>query len=276
MSRVFRGFSAFAKLALLFLLIGVQVATHEMGHLVAHRCSGHGVLAASFGIGPVLLVWRGPETDYELRLLPVIASVTPSSAFNIDTLDAGDVEFARLERPARYSAVTDESRRPENSSRLVQVLCMLAGPVIHVPWFLGAWWLYRRCPGSPSAGFLVQCSGRFRAMLAQRRADSETAAAALFGPFVLIYRFAFAGSSVRAGLLFGLSAASALLFVINLLPMGGTDGNTAMQIALFGEEDRRSFWGTVYYFGSHAFWSAAFLILLLYVLLSHRPPHTAD
>jgi regulator of sigma E protease len=52
-------------------VIGVLILIHELGHFVVARLAGVGVERFSIGFGPVLLRWRGPETEYCLSAIPM-------------------------------------------------------------------------------------------------------------------------------------------------------------------------------------------------------------
>jgi regulator of sigma E protease len=53
------------------LVFGLIIFVHELGHFLAARASGIRVLEFAMGFGPKLFGWRGKETDYALRLLPL-------------------------------------------------------------------------------------------------------------------------------------------------------------------------------------------------------------
>jgi regulator of sigma E protease len=52
-------------------VIGVLILIHELGHFLVARWVGVGVERFSIGFGPVLLRWRGKETEYALSLIPM-------------------------------------------------------------------------------------------------------------------------------------------------------------------------------------------------------------
>ena len=52
-------------------VIGVLILVHELGHFAVARLTGVGVERFSIGFGPVLLRWRGRETEYCLSLIPM-------------------------------------------------------------------------------------------------------------------------------------------------------------------------------------------------------------
>ncbi|MGH7335407.1 MAG: RIP metalloprotease RseP [Candidatus Rokuibacteriota bacterium] len=52
-------------------VIGVLILIHELGHFIMARLAGVGVERFSIGFGPVLLRWRGKETEYCLSVIPM-------------------------------------------------------------------------------------------------------------------------------------------------------------------------------------------------------------
>ena len=52
-------------------VIGILILIHELGHFFVARWCGVGVERFSIGFGPVLLRWRGKETEYVLSAIPM-------------------------------------------------------------------------------------------------------------------------------------------------------------------------------------------------------------
>ena len=52
-------------------VIGILILIHEWGHFVVARLAGVGVERFSIGFGPVLLRWRGQDTEYCLSAIPM-------------------------------------------------------------------------------------------------------------------------------------------------------------------------------------------------------------
>jgi regulator of sigma E protease len=52
-------------------VIGILILIHELGHFMVARWTGVGVERFSIGFGPVLLRWRGKETEYCLSAIPM-------------------------------------------------------------------------------------------------------------------------------------------------------------------------------------------------------------
>jgi regulator of sigma E protease len=53
------------------LVIGILILIHELGHFFVARWTGVGVERFSIGFGPVLLRWRGKDTEYVLSAIPM-------------------------------------------------------------------------------------------------------------------------------------------------------------------------------------------------------------
>ena len=52
-------------------VIGILILVHELGHFFVARWTGVGVERFSIGFGPVLLRWRGKDTEYVLSAIPM-------------------------------------------------------------------------------------------------------------------------------------------------------------------------------------------------------------
>jgi regulator of sigma E protease len=52
-------------------VIGILILIHELGHFFVARLCGVGVERFSIGFGPVLLRWRGKDTEYCLSAIPM-------------------------------------------------------------------------------------------------------------------------------------------------------------------------------------------------------------
>jgi regulator of sigma E protease len=53
------------------LVLGILILVHEFGHFIVARMAGVGVERFSIGFGPVLVRYRGKETEYCLSLVPL-------------------------------------------------------------------------------------------------------------------------------------------------------------------------------------------------------------
>jgi len=53
------------------LLLCLLIVVHELGHFIAGRLCGIGVIEFSVGFGPKLLGWRRKDTDYSIRAIPL-------------------------------------------------------------------------------------------------------------------------------------------------------------------------------------------------------------
>jgi len=69
-------------------VIGILILIHELGHFLVARWVGVGVERFSIGFGPVLLRWRGKETEYCLSVIPMGGYVKMMGEEN--PLEAGD------------------------------------------------------------------------------------------------------------------------------------------------------------------------------------------
>ena len=102
-----------------FVLVGVLVVVHELGHFLVARLFGVKVLTFSLGFGPALLVHRGRETTYQLALLPL----------------GGFVRMLEAERPDKDAPPLSEreaARAFDRQPRLVRLAIALGGPVMNL------------------------------------------------------------------------------------------------------------------------------------------------
>ena len=53
------------------LMFGILIALHEFGHFAAAKLCGVKVNEFAIGMGPKILRWKGKETEYTLRALPI-------------------------------------------------------------------------------------------------------------------------------------------------------------------------------------------------------------
>ena len=60
-----------APIVAFVIVIGILILIHELGHFIVARLCGVGVERFSIGFGPVLLRWRGKETEYCLSAVPM-------------------------------------------------------------------------------------------------------------------------------------------------------------------------------------------------------------
>ncbi len=61
----------FVSLIIFFIIFGVLVTTHELGHFLIAKANGIRVLEFFVGMGPVLWKKKKGETTYSIRLLPI-------------------------------------------------------------------------------------------------------------------------------------------------------------------------------------------------------------
>ncbi len=91
-------------------VIGVLILIHELGHFVVARWTGVGVERFSIGFGPVLLRWRGKETEYCLSAIPMGGYVKMmGEESSVEGGGSGTVDpaksFALKPLPARFAIV---------------------------------------------------------------------------------------------------------------------------------------------------------------------------
>jgi regulator of sigma E protease len=91
-------------------VIGILILVHELGHFFVARWTGVGVERFSIGFGPVLLRWRGRETEYVLSAIPMggyvkmVGEENPLEGGGGPTVDAGKA-FALKPLWARFLIV---------------------------------------------------------------------------------------------------------------------------------------------------------------------------
>ena len=61
----------FLYILLALLLLCVLIVVHEFGHFIVGRLCGIGVVEFAVGFGPKLFHWRGKETLYSIRAIPL-------------------------------------------------------------------------------------------------------------------------------------------------------------------------------------------------------------
>ena len=59
------------NILLFILILGFIVFVHELGHFMMAKLNGVYVYEFSIGMGPKLFGWKGKETEYSLRLVPI-------------------------------------------------------------------------------------------------------------------------------------------------------------------------------------------------------------
>jgi regulator of sigma E protease len=98
-------------------VIGVLILIHELGHFLVARLTGVGVERFSIGFGPVLLRWRGKETEYCLSVIPM----------------GGYVKMVGEENPLEGggSAVFDPAKAFALKPLWVRFLIVFAGPAMN-------------------------------------------------------------------------------------------------------------------------------------------------
>ena len=98
-------------------VIGILILIHEFGHFAVARLTGVGVERFSIGFGPVLLRWRGKETEYCLSVIPM----------------GGYVKMVGEENPLEGggSAVSDPTKAFATKPLWARFLIVFAGPAMN-------------------------------------------------------------------------------------------------------------------------------------------------
>ena len=85
------------------LVLGILILVHEFGHFIVARMSGVGVERFSIGFGPVLLRYRGKETEYCLSLVPM-GGYVKMMGDDENPLEGGQDGYARPEARLQFEA----------------------------------------------------------------------------------------------------------------------------------------------------------------------------
>jgi regulator of sigma E protease len=99
-------------------VIGILILVHELGHFFVARWTGVGVERFSIGFGPVLLRWRGRETEYVLSAIPM----------------GGYVKMVGEENPLEGGGgpVTDSAKAFALKPLWARFLIVFAGPAMNL------------------------------------------------------------------------------------------------------------------------------------------------
>jgi regulator of sigma E protease len=99
-------------------VIGILILVHELGHFFVARWTGVGVERFSIGFGPVLLRWRGRETEYVLSAIPM----------------GGYVKMMGEENPLEGGGgpVTDPAKSFSLKALWARFLIVFAGPAMNL------------------------------------------------------------------------------------------------------------------------------------------------
>ena len=103
------------------ILLSVIIIVHECGHLIAAKCFHVYCGEFSIGMGPKLWAWKGKETTFTLRALPI----------------GGYVAMAG-EEGSEFEGVPHE-RTIKGVSHWKQIIIMLAGVIMN---FVLAWLIF--------------------------------------------------------------------------------------------------------------------------------------
>ncbi|HEX6209443.1 MAG TPA: RIP metalloprotease RseP [Methylomirabilota bacterium] len=97
-------------------VIGILILVHELGHFFVARWTGVGVERFSIGFGPVLLRWRGKETEYVLSAIPM----------------GGYVKMVGEENPLEGGGGGDLSKAFATKPLWARFLIVFAGPAMNL------------------------------------------------------------------------------------------------------------------------------------------------
>ena len=61
----------FVSILVAFIILCLVITIHEFGHFIVGKLSGIAVVEFAIGMGPKVLSWKGKETRYSIRLLPL-------------------------------------------------------------------------------------------------------------------------------------------------------------------------------------------------------------
>lgn len=87
-------------LAIVF-VFGMLVMVHELGHYVLARLNGIKVLEFAFGFGPKIIGFKGKETDYSIRLVP-LGGFVRMHGMDAETNEDGEQIIAPASDPRSY------------------------------------------------------------------------------------------------------------------------------------------------------------------------------
>jgi membrane-associated protease RseP (regulator of RpoE activity) len=113
--------------------IGISLALHEAGHLLAGKAFGMKVRRYFVGIGPRVFSFRRGETEYGLKLLPVGGFCDIAGMTTLDELTPDEERRAMWRRKAWQ-----------------RITVMLAGPVTHFALAFGILYLLATTLGLPN------------------------------------------------------------------------------------------------------------------------------
>lgn len=121
---------------LAIILLGVIVTAHEFGHFLAAKSFGVGVVEFSVGMGPRLFAWKGKETVYSLRLLPIGGYCAMYGELSPEADGKGEETGTAAEtKPSRFPAYKTDwpsGRALTAASKWRQMVIYAMGPLFNV------------------------------------------------------------------------------------------------------------------------------------------------
>jgi regulator of sigma E protease len=130
------------------LVLAILIFVHEMGHFLIAKFFRVGVLEFAIGFGPKLFTWKGKETNYTLRAIPLggfvrmvgddprmlTGEVSPEGQ---EVGGASPIEGTQSDfSPSQRALMNDESRWFLKQGYLAKCAIVFAGPLFN---FLFAW-----------------------------------------------------------------------------------------------------------------------------------------
>jgi len=124
------------------LVLGILILVHEFGHFIVARMSGVGVERFSIGFGPVLLRYRGKETEYCLSLVP-LGGYVKMMGDDENPLEGGK------------TGTLDPKRAFNLKPLAVRFLIVFAGPAMNFVLAVVIFWLVFMILGRPVAPTVI-------------------------------------------------------------------------------------------------------------------------
>ncbi len=114
---------------LFILMIGVLIAFHELGHMLAAKVFNIYVSEFAVGFGPKLLAYQGKETLYTLRAIPFggfTAMVEEAQSVADCEIESADVLNVEVEKPD-----IEIERTFYGAPAVKRIIVLLAGPIFN-------------------------------------------------------------------------------------------------------------------------------------------------
>jgi len=91
-------FSSIPTILITVFIFGLLIFIHELGHYIAARRSGVGIIEFAIGMGPKLYSWEGKYNTFSLRALPIggFVSMVGEYSDEIEVKDKGKTPLAEI------------------------------------------------------------------------------------------------------------------------------------------------------------------------------------